>query len=194
MASDGGIFSYGDAGFYGSTGSIHLNKPIVDMAATADGKGYWLVASDGGIFNFGDAGFFGSAGSIHLNKPVVGMAAAPNGLGYWLVASDGGILRLRHRGRVLRVDRRHPAQRPDRRDGRHRQRVLARGQGRRRLQLRRPLPGLDGRTVERQPRPRHRRHAERDRLLAPADNSHRRCRRPSGLGPAVQRSWSCSRN
>ena len=44
------------------------------MAATPDGKGYWLVASDGGIFNFGDAGFFGSAGSIHLNKPVVAMA------------------------------------------------------------------------------------------------------------------------
>ena len=25
------------------------------MAATPDGKGYWLVASDGGIFNYGDA-------------------------------------------------------------------------------------------------------------------------------------------
>ena len=25
------------------------------MAATPDGKGYWLVASDGGIFTFGDA-------------------------------------------------------------------------------------------------------------------------------------------
>jgi len=44
------------------------------MAATPDGKGYWLVASDGGIFAFGDAGFFGSAGAITLNRPVVGMA------------------------------------------------------------------------------------------------------------------------
>ena len=57
VASDGGIFSYGDAQFYGSTGSIHLNKPIVGMAATPDGKGYYLVASDGGIFNYGDATF-----------------------------------------------------------------------------------------------------------------------------------------
>jgi len=30
------------------------------MAATPDGKGYWLGASDGGVFNYGDAGFFGS--------------------------------------------------------------------------------------------------------------------------------------
>jgi hypothetical protein len=88
---DGGIFNYGDAGFFGSTGSIRLNKPIVGMASTHDGKGYWLVASDGGIFAFGDAGFYGSMGAVVLNKPVVGMAATPDGKGYWLVASDGGI-------------------------------------------------------------------------------------------------------
>ncbi len=91
VSSDGGIFSYGDAGFHGSAGSIHLNKPIVSMAATPSGQGYWLVASDGGIFNYGDATFWGSTGAIHLNKPVVSMAPTPSGHGYWLVASDGGI-------------------------------------------------------------------------------------------------------
>ncbi len=91
VASDGGIFTFGDAAFYGSTGAMHLNKPIVGMAATPDGKGYWLVASDGGIFTFGDAAFYGSTGAITLNKPIVGMAATPDGEGYWLVASDGGI-------------------------------------------------------------------------------------------------------
>jgi len=91
VASDGGIFSFGDASFYGSTGAIHLNKPVVGMASTPDGHGYWLVASDGGIFSFGDASFYGSTGAIHLNKPVVGMASTPDGHGYWLVASDGGI-------------------------------------------------------------------------------------------------------
>jgi len=68
-----------------------LNRPVVGMAATPDGKGYWLVASDGGIFAFGDAAFYGSTGSLTLNRPVVGMAATPDGKGYWLVASDGGI-------------------------------------------------------------------------------------------------------
>ncbi|MEA2500975.1 MAG: hypothetical protein QOD01_1086, partial [Actinomycetota bacterium] len=73
-SSDGGIFTYGSAGFFGSAGSIRLNKPIVGMAATPDGRGYWLVASDGGIFGFGGAAFFGSAGSLHLTEPIVGMA------------------------------------------------------------------------------------------------------------------------
>jgi hypothetical protein len=90
-ASDGGIFSFGDAGFFGSTGALRLNAPIKGMAPTPDGNGYWLVASDGGIFTFGDAGFFGSTGALHLNAPIVGMAPTPDGNGYWLVASDGGI-------------------------------------------------------------------------------------------------------
>jgi len=91
VAADGGIFSFGGAGFYGSTGGMRLNEPVVGMAGTADSLGYWLVASDGGIFAFGDAAFHGSMGATHLNKPVVGMAATPDGKGYWLVAADGGI-------------------------------------------------------------------------------------------------------
>jgi hypothetical protein len=91
VASDGGIFTYGSAGFFGSTGALHLNKPIVGMAAAPDGRGYWLVASDGGIFTYGSAGFFGSTGALHLNKPIVGMEVTASGQGYWLVASDGGV-------------------------------------------------------------------------------------------------------
>ncbi|MGH9164680.1 MAG: SpoIID/LytB domain-containing protein [Acidimicrobiales bacterium] len=91
LARDGGVFSFGAARFFGSTGAIRLNKPIVGMAATPSGRGYWLVASDGGIFAFGDAVFRGSTGAIRLNQPIVGMASTPSGGGYWLVASDGGI-------------------------------------------------------------------------------------------------------
>ncbi len=32
VASDGGVFSFGDAQFFGSTGAIHLNQPIVGIA------------------------------------------------------------------------------------------------------------------------------------------------------------------
>jgi len=91
VASDGGIFSFGNARFYGSTGNIKLNQPIVGIAATPTGNGYWMVATDGGIFSFGDAKFYGSTGNITLNKPIVGMASTPSGRGYWLVATDGGI-------------------------------------------------------------------------------------------------------
>ncbi|HEX6391913.1 MAG TPA: hypothetical protein VFZ97_00620 [Acidimicrobiales bacterium] len=89
--SDGGVFNFGVARFFGSHGGSPLNRPIVGMAATPDGGGYWLVASDGGIFNYGDAAYLGSHGGSPLNKPIVGMAATPDGGGYWLVASDGGI-------------------------------------------------------------------------------------------------------
>ncbi len=91
VASDGGVFSYGDARFFGSAGSLTLNAPVVGMAATPSGGGYWLVARDGGIFTYGDARFFGSAGSLTLNAPVVGLVATRDGGGYWLVAADGGI-------------------------------------------------------------------------------------------------------
>src|SRR5207248_8892469 len=45
VARDGGIFAFGSALFFGSTGSVKLNRPIVGMASTPTGKGYWLVAS-----------------------------------------------------------------------------------------------------------------------------------------------------
>jgi hypothetical protein len=52
VADDGGIFSYGVT-YYGS--AVGSNKPIVGMAPTPTGKGYWLLAVDGGIYVFGDA-------------------------------------------------------------------------------------------------------------------------------------------
>ena len=91
VASDGGIFAFGDATFAGSAGGQPLNQPIVSMASTPSGLGYWLVASDGGIFNYGDAPFLGSAGSLSLPRPIVSMASTPSGDGYWLVAADGGV-------------------------------------------------------------------------------------------------------
>ncbi|HEX4245596.1 MAG TPA: hypothetical protein VHY77_08520 [Acidimicrobiales bacterium] len=91
VASDGGVFAFGGAPFFGSEGGKPLNAPIVGITSTNDRGGYWLVASDGGIFTFGDAGFYGSEGGKRLNQPIVGMTATPDGRGYWLVASDGGI-------------------------------------------------------------------------------------------------------
>jgi cell wall-associated NlpC family hydrolase len=89
VASDGGVFSYGDASFYGSTGAIHLDQPIVGMAPTPDGKGYWLVASDGGIFNFGDAAFDGSAAGGPALDPAERVVASPSGQGYWVEDQNG---------------------------------------------------------------------------------------------------------
>jgi hypothetical protein len=102
VGSDGGIFTFGSAQFYGSTGSLHLQRPVVGIVRTTDRAGYWLDASDGGIFAFGNAGFYGSipglglspAGSGRpksLNAPIVGMVPSADGGGYFMVASDGGV-------------------------------------------------------------------------------------------------------
>lgn len=90
-AADGGVFNVGAAPFFGSAGNIHLAKPVVGIAVTPDGGGYWLVASDGGVFSYGDARFFGSTGAMHLNAPIVGITPTASGNGYQLVAADGGI-------------------------------------------------------------------------------------------------------
>ena len=60
---DGGVFAFGDAGFYGSLPGMGVTPaaPIVGLARTPDGRGYWLLGADGGVFAFGDAGFYGSA-------------------------------------------------------------------------------------------------------------------------------------
>ena len=102
VGSDGGIFTFGNAQFYGSTGSLVLQRPVVGITTTADRGGYWLDASDGGVFSFGDTQFYGSIPGlgIHpygsglpnsLNAPIVGMVPSFDDHGYFMVASDGGV-------------------------------------------------------------------------------------------------------
>jgi cell wall-associated NlpC family hydrolase len=86
VASDGGIFSFGDAEFHGSTGDIRLSKPVIGMTPSKDG--YWLVASDGGVFSFGDAEFYGSTGTSQT-EPAEKLIAAHGGEGYWVVDQNG---------------------------------------------------------------------------------------------------------
>jgi hypothetical protein len=102
VGSDGGIFTFGSALFHGSTGSLHLQRPVVGIVPTADHGGYWLDASDGGVFAYGDTQFYGAipglglhpAGSglpNSLNAPIVGMVPSFDDNGYFMVASDGGV-------------------------------------------------------------------------------------------------------
>jgi hypothetical protein len=91
VASDGGVFAFGDARFYGSTGAMRLNQPVIGMVATPSGRGYWLVASDGGVFAFGDAAFLGSLGSLHLVAPIVAVRGTADGRGYLMAGADGGV-------------------------------------------------------------------------------------------------------
>jgi hypothetical protein len=91
----GGVYSFGDAHFYGSLPGLHIvpSSPIVSIAAAPDGGGYWLVGADGGVFTFGDAHFYGSLPAMHINpfSPIVGIGITHDGGGYWLLGADGGV-------------------------------------------------------------------------------------------------------
>ena len=96
VASDGGVFAFGNAKFFGSVpGALkagqHLKAPIVGVAVgpgvvnlstfTLDSDGYWLAGADGGLFAFGDSGYSGSIPGVlrpgqHLNAPIVGIGGA----------------------------------------------------------------------------------------------------------------------
>ena len=100
--SDGGIFPFGSAQFYGSAGNLTLQRPVVGIVPTPDHGGYWLVGADGGVFSYGDTQFYGSipgtglhpagSGLPHsLSAPIVGMVPSADDRGYFMVGSDGGV-------------------------------------------------------------------------------------------------------
>jgi hypothetical protein len=88
VGSDGGTFDYGDAVFKGSEAWHALNAPVVGVAASPDGSGFWMVAADGGVFAEG-APSHGGMGNAPPLYPVVAMAPTPSSGGYWLVTADG---------------------------------------------------------------------------------------------------------
>jgi hypothetical protein len=97
--SDGGVYSYGDAGFHGSLlagpGGLGITPiaPISAIATTSDGLGYWLVDQEGGVYAFGDAGFHGSLPGDDVGPfgAVIGLTPTSDGHGYWLLGADGGV-------------------------------------------------------------------------------------------------------
>ena len=88
VASDGGVFCFGDAAFDGSTGGLRLVAPIA--GAEGDPAGYRLLARDGGVFTFGQSRFLGSAAGMWPGTDAVAIVA-PDAGGYWVVGAGGQI-------------------------------------------------------------------------------------------------------
>jgi hypothetical protein len=87
--ANGAVEGFGDATVLPHGGAV--TAPVVGMATTVDGDGYWLTGRDGNVYPGGDAAPHGTLRGLPLTRPIVGIAATPTGDGYWLVASDGGI-------------------------------------------------------------------------------------------------------
>jgi hypothetical protein len=90
VAADGGVFSFGDAKFFGAGTDLHLKRNVIGMAVAQSARGYWLATNNGGVYSFGDAKFYGAPTS-HTRGPVVAIVPAPYGLGYWLVTDRGSV-------------------------------------------------------------------------------------------------------
>ena len=73
--SDGGVFAFGTARFYGSLAGKALAAPITGIVATGDDRGYWLTGRDGSIYPFGDAVSKGSMAGQRLAGPIVAITA-----------------------------------------------------------------------------------------------------------------------
>lgn len=87
--ADGGVYSFGQAPFFGSMAATRLNGPVVAIEEDPE-LGYWLTDGEGRVRNAGYGGL-GGTGRQQLNAPIVGLAAHASGDGYWLAAADGGV-------------------------------------------------------------------------------------------------------
>jgi Big-like domain-containing protein len=88
VASDGGVFAFGDAKFEGSCPGIGgCAGTAVAVMPDHTGNGYWLVTNTGGVYSFGDAPFYGAPGTNSV--PVVNAVATPDGMGYWVLYANG---------------------------------------------------------------------------------------------------------
>ena len=73
-ASDGDIYSFGDAAYHSSIAGRPMSNSVVGFASTPDGQGFLFAEGNGGTISFGDAQFYGSMGGEKLNAAVVGIA------------------------------------------------------------------------------------------------------------------------
>ncbi len=87
-ASCGGI---GSLGITGLTGPHPLAAPIVALAPTPSGSGYWMVDQDAGVFTFGDATHVGSLPQYGIStRDAVNLV--PTSSGYPIVLSTGAVV------------------------------------------------------------------------------------------------------
>ena len=92
MASDGGIFAFGDAPFYGSLGGHYARlSRSPPWRLPTSGGGYWLVDANGQVFTFGDAHFEGQPAYAPGGYRITGMAPPHNANGYWLASANGNV-------------------------------------------------------------------------------------------------------
>ena len=97
LGADGSLAAHGRtpklAARIGPAVRVDAGDPVVGMAATPDGRGYWTVTGRGVVRALGIADPLGEPRPDQLDAPVVAITATPDGTGYWLLTSKGTVLR-----------------------------------------------------------------------------------------------------
>ncbi len=97
---DGAVYAFGDAHNYGDlrgdswqggTADAAPGAPVVGIAATPDGKGYYLLGGDGSVYAFGDARYAGSVGKYTASGAPTAIAVDDATGGYWIATSSGRV-------------------------------------------------------------------------------------------------------
>ena len=86
----GELLTYGDAKYHGDLGHVAIDSPILAVAATPSGEGYWLMEATGRMHPFGDAPNLGSP-DLPDAEYGIALAPTPTGKGYWVATQTGGI-------------------------------------------------------------------------------------------------------
>ena len=87
----GGIYSFGDAAYYGNLIDHHYPGPAIGLAGTPNGGGYAILNTGGGIYTFGNAQYFGNLIDHHYPGPAVAISSTPSGKGYAILTSTGAL-------------------------------------------------------------------------------------------------------
>ena len=99
--ADAQVFAFGDAVLQAVTGASlpagdapspppKPTGPTVAIAASPDGKGYWLLGRDGGVFSVG-VPFHGSVGDRQPYAKAVDLRPTDSGAGYYVAGTDGAV-------------------------------------------------------------------------------------------------------
>ncbi len=88
LGRNGSLFPF-NSGFYGHLADGSVKDPVVDMAASPSGWGYYLLSSNGKVKAYGDSRFRGDPkGDTSKAK---GIVRTPSGKGYWVFARGGQV-------------------------------------------------------------------------------------------------------
>ena len=102
VTANGVVWAGGGANYFGDLQHRPDAQPItvsniVQVRATPDGFGYWLVGSDGSVYSFGDAQYFGSLPGLGVKaSDIVGLIPFSSGEGYELVSALEQVWKFGH--------------------------------------------------------------------------------------------------